>query len=82
MNRLRLQPMKTTNIAGARHQIQNESNRMRPLRLKSIDCNVRIDTKQRFVGVVAAQIKNKPVCRRLFREGSGLDGASGEGTSL
>ena len=82
MNRLRLQPMKTTNIAGARHQIQNESNRMRPLRLKSNDLNVRIATKQGFVEVVAAQIKNKPVCRRLLREGSGLDGASGEGTSL
>mgnify|MGYP003310842297 FL=1 len=50
MNRLRLQPMKTTNIAGARHQIQNESNRMRPLRLKSIDCNVRIDTKPNNAG--------------------------------
>ena len=50
MNRLRLQPMKTTNIAGARHQIQNESNRMRPLRLKSIDYNVRIDTKPNNAG--------------------------------
>ena len=55
---------------------------MRPLRLKSIDCNVRFDTKQKIVGVGAAQIKNKPVCRRLFKAGSGLDGASGEGTSL
>ena len=55
---------------------------MRPLRLKSIDCNVRVDTKQRFEEVGVAQIKNKPVCRRLFREGSGLDGASGEGMSL
>ena len=55
---------------------------MRPLRLKSIDRNVRNDTKRRFVGVVAAQIKNKPVCLRLFSAGSGLDGASGEGTSL
>ena len=50
MNRLRLQPMKTTNIAGARHQIQNESNRMKPLRLKSIDCNVRLDTKPNNAG--------------------------------
>jgi hypothetical protein len=47
-----------------------------------MDCNVRIDTKQRFVEVGAAQIKNKPVCRRLFKAGSYLDGASGEGTSL
>jgi hypothetical protein len=30
---------------------------MELLRLKSIDCNVRLDTKQRFVGVVAAQIE-------------------------
>ena len=55
---------------------------MRPLRLKSIDYKVRFDTKQRFVGELADQIKNNPVCRRLCREGSGLDGVSGEGTSL
>ena len=35
-----------------------------------------------MVEALAAQIKNKPVCCGLFREGSGLDGASGEGTSL